>query len=77
MEKRSFALGLLTFAGAFLVHTSSANAQSPSKPNPILALLGSGKAVFGAFSGEKTKENSWQLYRFPRRAIFSHATWPT
>lgn len=61
MPKRSFALCLLTLAGAFVVHTSPANPQSPSKPSPILALLGSGKAVFGAFSGEKTQENARKL----------------
>jgi 2-keto-3-deoxy-L-rhamnonate aldolase RhmA len=43
------------------VQLSPARAQDPSKENPILALLGSGKAVFGAFSGEKTKENASKL----------------
>lgn len=61
MPKRSFALGILTFAGASLVSTFPANAQSLTKQNPLLALLGSGKAVFGAFSGEKTKENAAKL----------------
>jgi 4-hydroxy-2-oxoheptanedioate aldolase len=44
-----------------LVHTSPADALGASKDNPILALLGSGKAVFGAFSGEKTKENAAKM----------------
>ena len=43
------------------MQTSPAVAQGPSKENPILALLESGKAVFGAFSGEKTKENAAKL----------------
>jgi hypothetical protein len=42
--------------------------HSPPAPrirreNPISALLASGKAVFGAFSGEKTKENATKLSR--------------
>jgi len=61
MSIRPLGLCLLTFTGAVLVHISPAVAQRPSKENPILALLGSGKAVFGAFSGEKTKENAARL----------------
>ena len=61
MSIRSLDLCLLTFTGVVLVHTSPADAQGPSKENPILALLGSGKAVFGAFSGEKTEENAAKL----------------
>jgi len=61
MSTRSVHLLLLIFTGAVLVHTSPAGAQDPSKENPIRTLLGSGKAVFGAFSGEKTKENAAKL----------------
>ena len=61
MSIRSLGLCLLTFTGAVLVHTSPADAQGPSKENPILALLGPGKAVFGAFSGERTEENAAKL----------------
>jgi 2-keto-3-deoxy-L-rhamnonate aldolase RhmA len=58
---RSVASRLLIVAGAVLVHVPEVQAQGSSKQNPILALLGSGKAVFGAFSGEKTKENAAKL----------------
>jgi 2-dehydro-3-deoxy-L-rhamnonate aldolase len=63
MSTRFLGLLTLTFTGAFLVGVSPAGAQDPSKENPILSLLGSGKAVFGAFSGEKTKENAAKLSR--------------
>ncbi len=43
------------------MQVSPTSAQSSSKESPILALLGSGKAVFGAFSGEKTKANAAEL----------------
>jgi 2-keto-3-deoxy-L-rhamnonate aldolase RhmA len=43
------------------VHVSPASAQSSSNENPILALLASGNAVFGAFSGEKTQETARKL----------------
>lgn len=61
MSIARFGLCLLTFTGAVLLQTSPAVAQGFSKENPILSLLGSGKAVFGAFSGEKTKENAAKL----------------
>lgn len=61
MQKRSFALGLLTFLGVSLVSSFSSNAQSATKQNRLLALLGSGKAAFGAFSEEKTKENAAKM----------------
>lgn len=61
MSIRSLGLCLLTLTGAVLVHTSPADSRGPSKENPILALLESGKAVFGAFSGEKTKESAAKL----------------
>jgi 2-keto-3-deoxy-L-rhamnonate aldolase RhmA len=53
---RPFIPLLLTFTGAILVR----GAQDPSKENAIRALLGSGKAVFGAFS-EKTRESAAKL----------------
>ncbi len=40
-----------------------AGAQDSARDNPVSALLASGKAVFGAFSGEKTKENATKLSR--------------
>ena len=43
------------------MHVSARETQSSSDENPIRALLASGKAVFGAFSGEKTKENAAKL----------------
>jgi 2-keto-3-deoxy-L-rhamnonate aldolase RhmA len=52
MSNLSLGLSVLTFAGAALVHASE---------NPFLALPGSGKAVFGAFSGGKTKEDAVKL----------------
>ncbi len=52
MSKLSLGLSVLTFAGAALVHPSE---------NPFLSLLGSRKAVFGAFSGGKTKEDAVKL----------------
>ncbi|HJS73712.1 MAG TPA: aldolase/citrate lyase family protein [Vicinamibacteria bacterium] len=56
MRTRIFVLLFLTFTGAILVRA----AQDASKENPIRALLGSGKAVFGAFS-EKTRESAAKL----------------
>lgn len=61
MPRHAFALSVLTLAGALLVHTPPANCQNPSKPNAILTLLGSGKAVFGTFAGEKTEANAAKL----------------
>jgi 2-dehydro-3-deoxy-L-rhamnonate aldolase len=61
MPQSAFAFFLSSLAGAFLLHASSRKPESTAKPNPILALLGSEKAIFGAFSGESTKENAAKL----------------
>jgi 2-dehydro-3-deoxy-L-rhamnonate aldolase len=61
MSIRSVGLCLLIFTGAVLLRISPAETQSSSDENPIVSLLASGKAVFGAFSGEKTKENAARL----------------
>jgi hypothetical protein len=53
------ALPLLIFAGVIVAQAPSAAARA--KENPLLALLRSEKAVFGAFSGEKMKENAAKL----------------
>ena len=61
MSIRSLGLSLLIFTGGVLVHVSPVETQSSSDENPIRTLLASGRAVFGAFSGEKTKENAAKL----------------
>jgi 2-keto-3-deoxy-L-rhamnonate aldolase RhmA len=61
MSIRSPGVCLLIATGAVLVHISPAESQSSSDENPIRALLAAGEAVFGAFSGEKTKENAVKL----------------
>jgi 2-keto-3-deoxy-L-rhamnonate aldolase RhmA len=61
MSIRALGLCLLIFTGGVLVHISPAETQSSPDENPVRALLASGKAVFGAFSGEKTKESAAKL----------------
>jgi 2-keto-3-deoxy-L-rhamnonate aldolase RhmA len=58
MSARFLSLLWMTIAGAVLVQLAPAQSHGSSKENSILALLESGKAVFGAFSGDKTKENA-------------------